>query len=141
MFAKEFIESVAKIAYEAENEIREEMDYPSIGKPSLTETKLYQLVKSVFEEYEVIRHARPSFLQRQHLDIYIPKLKLAIEYQGEQHFKPIDLWGGVEGLKTSQKRDEKKREVCKRHGIAISYFSYKDEVSGELIRNKLKDHI
>ncbi|GAG86227.1 unnamed protein product, partial [marine sediment metagenome] len=38
MFAKEFIELVAKIAYEAENEIREEINYPPIGKPSLTET-------------------------------------------------------------------------------------------------------
>ena len=141
MFAKEFIELVAKIAYEAENEIRDEMDYPPIGKPSLTETKLYQLVKSVFKGYEVIRHAKPSFLGRQHLDIYIPELRLAIEYQGEQHFKPIDFWGGVEGLKASQERDENKGEVCKRHGIAIRYFSYKDEVSSELIQRRLRDYV
>ena len=141
MFTKEFIELVNRIAYEAENEIRKKMNYPPIGKPSLTETKLYQLVKSVFEDYELIHHARPSFLGRQHLDIYIPKFKLAIEYQGEQHFKPIDFWGGVEGLKASQKRDEKKREICKRHGIAIVYFSHKDEISSELIRNRLRDYV
>jgi len=141
MFAKEFIELVAKIAYEAENEIRDEMNYPPIGKPSLTETKLYQLVKSVFKGYEAIRHAKLSFLGRQHLDIYIPELRLAVEYQGEQHFKPIDFWGGTEALKASQERDEKKREVCERHGIAIRYFSYKDEVSSELIRRRLKDYI
>lgn len=141
MFAKEFMELVAKIAYEAENEIREEMNYPSIGKPSLTETKLYQLVKSVFKGYEVIRHARPSFLQRQHLDIYIPELKLAIEYQGEQHFKPIDFWGGLEALEASQRRDEKKRKVCENHGIQVIYFSYEDEVSDELLRDRLKDYL
>lgn len=139
--AKEFVELVAKIAYEAENEIRGEMSYPPIGKPGLTEAKLYELVKSVFEGYEVVSHARPSFLRRQHLDIYIPELKLAIEYQGEQHFKPIDFWGGVESLKASQKRDENKREVCERHGIVITYFSYKDEVNRELIRHRLKDYL
>jgi len=141
MFAKEFMEPVAKIAYEAENEIREAMDYPSIGKPSLTETRLYQLAKSVFKGYEVIRHARPSFLQRQHLDIYIPELKLAIEYQGEQHFKPIDFWGGIEALEASQRRDEKKRKRCENYGIRVVYFNYEDEVSDELLRDRLKDYL
>jgi len=141
MFTTVLIEAVISAAHEGENEIRAVLNHPLLGKPALTETKLYQLVRSVLEDYEVVRHARPSFLKRQHLDIYIPELKLAIEYQGEQHFKPVYFWGGAEGLEASQKRDEKKRGVSRKHGIEILYFSYTDEVNRELVRNRLKSYL
>ncbi len=95
----------------------------------------------MFKGYKVIQHARPSFLSRQHLDIYVPELGLGIEYQGEQHFKPVDFWGGLEALEASQGRDEKKRRVCEDHGVQVIYFSYQDEVSDELLRGRLKDYL
>ena len=45
------------------------------------------------------------------LDIYIEKLKLAVEYQGEQHFKPM-YWTGID-FESQQIRDEEKRRACK----------------------------
>ena len=44
------------------------------------------------------------------LDIYVPELLLGLEYQGEQHFKPIHYFGEYE---TQQLRDEEKRQACK----------------------------
>lgn len=141
MATQEFAELTARIAYESENEIRAEMNYPPIGKPSLNEAKLYQFAKNIFKGYKVIQHARPTFLGRQHLDIYIQELGVGIEYQGEQHFKPVDSWGGVEALEASQGRDEKKRKVCENHGVRVIYFNYEDEVSDELLRDRLKDYL
>ena len=44
------------------------------------------------------------------LDVYIESLKLAFEYQGEQHYRPIHGMGtNYEG---QQIRDEEKREAC-----------------------------
>jgi len=37
---------------------------------------------------------RSAWLAPQRLDIFVPALSLAIEYQGEQHFLPLDHLGG-----------------------------------------------
>jgi hypothetical protein len=48
------------------------------------------------------------------LDIYYPDLSLALEYQGEQHFK--DSFGN---LQIQQIRDKEKQEACKKQGITL----------------------
>lgn len=44
------------------------------------------------------------------LDVYVESLKLAVEYQGEQHYKAIH-WSS--DFVTQQIRDEEKRRACK----------------------------
>ena len=44
------------------------------------------------------------------LDVYIEKLKLAVEYQGEQHYRAI-YWVGPD-LEALQRRDREKRLMC-----------------------------
>ena len=50
-----------------------------------------------------------------------------IEYQGIQHYKPKDKFGGWSGLKKQQFNDMKKREYCKKHGITLVAIPYTDE--------------
>lgn len=50
------------------------------------------------------------------LDIYFPNLKLAIEYQGEQHFKSLNFMHNVLSLEERKLIDEQKNELCKRIG-------------------------
>ncbi len=45
------------------------------------------------------------------LDVYIETLKLAFEYQGEQHYRPI--YGMGIDFEVQQRRDEEKRRACK----------------------------
>ena len=45
------------------------------------------------------------------LDVYPELLKLAFEYQGEQHYRPIIGMGG--NFEQQQRRDEEKRRACK----------------------------
>lgn len=49
--------------------------------------------------------------RKMELDIYIKSLKLAVEYQGEQHYRPIDLW--APNFPQQQIIDEEKKRVCK----------------------------
>lgn len=49
----------------------------------------------------------------------MPEYKIALEYQGEQHFSPIDIFGGEEGLKNSQARDKRKKQLSTRNGISL----------------------
>lgn len=51
------------------------------------------------------------------LDVYIDDLKLAFEYQGEQHYKPI--YGGAADVEAQQKRDTEKHTEC--HQVELSY--------------------
>lgn len=70
-------------------------------------------------------HVLP-FLGRQTLDFYLPELQLAIEFQGAQHFTPIDHFGGENKLSEQIKRDQIKREKCEKNGIKMIYFADTD---------------
>lgn len=55
-------------------------------------------------------------------------LKILIEYDGEQHFTPVKLWGGEKSFIESKIRDEQKNEYCKDNNIKLIRFSYKDKM-------------
>lgn len=80
------------------------------------------------------------------MDFYIEKYKIAIEIQGEQHFLPIERYGGEEDFKLRKKRDEIKLKLCELHGIKIFYITKKNFNINEIIEyindkttNKEKD--
>ena len=52
----------------------------------------------------------------QHLDFYLPQYNVAIECQGEQHFRasPHSFF---------YERDERKNKLCLEHNIPILYLS------------------
>ena len=57
------------------------------------------------------------------LDFYLPEYNIAIECQGEQHFKSIDFFGGEENFKYTYERDKQKFELCKENNIKLLYYS------------------
>ena len=93
----------------------------------------------------MLRHSKPNWLGRQHLDIFIPEIKLAIEYMGEQHFIPISFFGGLESFKRRQYLDKRKKELCMENGIdliEVSYYEHYDDQRIEtLILSKIKTHL
>lgn len=56
--------------------------------------------------------------------MFIEELNIGIEYQGRQHFEPVECFGGVTGFKQTIKWDEEKYYNCKKHGVEILYVSY-----------------
>lgn len=122
---------------DAENKVRGILGIPKVGEGWVNETQLFRLISTMFSEYTVIREASPEWLGRQRLDIYIPALSLAIEYQGEQHYRPISLFGGEEGLKKTKERDRVKLTRCRQNGVKIVYFSYKENMSQPHVEKKL----
>ena len=47
-----------------------------------------------------------------------------IEYDGEQHFKPIDFFGGEDGFKETTRRDKIKNEYCMEKKIPLLRIPY-----------------
>jgi len=110
---------VSALTREAENVVRQEMQIPRVGEGWVAETILYYAIKQALPQYDVLHHATPSWLGRQHLDIYIPELRVAIEYQGLQHDEPVEYFGGAEAFEQTKKRDAKKKRACTRNGIRL----------------------
>lgn len=50
-----------------------------------------------------------------------------IEYQGIQHYKPKEKFGGISGLRKQQFNDMKKREYCRKHNLTLIAIPYTDE--------------
>ncbi|MGG2091264.1 hypothetical protein AB1283_00675 [Bacillus sp. S13(2024)] len=121
-----------------ENVIRSRMGYFGIGKKWTTEIKLLEIVKKLYPQYTVIHQYELDHLRG---DIYIEELKLVIEYQGKQHFKPMDFMGGEEHLKRTQQRDKEKLELCKYYNIGIIYFSYEDDLTEKLVMDRINSYI
>src|SRR5699024_4367958 len=100
---------------EAENLLREKRELHRIGEGWISETKLYQEIKNHFDDTAVVQHARPEWLKPQHLDVFLPLHKIAIEFQGAQHVRPVDYFGGEKAFKQQKKRDERKAKICEKN--------------------------
>lgn len=74
-------------------------------------------------ELEFEEQKRFEWLGLQTLDFYLPKYNIAIECQGEQHFKPTKLWGGEESFNKIIERDSRKKAKCNLHNIHILYYA------------------
>jgi len=81
---------------------------------------------------EIVQHASPVWLAPQHLDIYLPAHKVAIEYQGEQHYRPIEIFGGTEGFEATVRRDEAKRRLCALARVRLEYIHFADDLNARL---------
>ena len=65
--------------------------------------------------------ANPISNHNQELDIFIPSLNVAIEYQGRHHF--VDIYKDEIKFKHTQELDEEKYKMCKKIGIKLFYFT------------------
>jgi hypothetical protein len=59
-------------------------------------------------------------------DFYLPDYNVCIEYQGVQHYKPVDYFGGEESYNEQVFRDNIKRQYCRDNNIILLEISYKD---------------
>lgn len=65
-------------------------------------------------------------------DFYLPNYNKCIEYDGQQHFEPIDFFGGQECFEYTAKHDNIKNEYCKNNGISLLRIPYFRNINEEL---------
>jgi len=61
-----------------------------------------------------------------------------IEYQGEQHYRPIAYFGGREGYEKRRRNDKIKRDYCKKEKILLIEVKHDVENIEQHIQEKLK---
>lgn len=125
------------ILHNAEDLYRESIGLPKVGEGWFSETILFYKISNHFKNDEVVQHASPKWLGKQHIDIYLPKWNIGIEYQGAQHYEPIDYFGGQESLEKTIERDNRKKMLCDKHGcelICVDEGYVFSEISNEIER-------
>ena len=126
---------------EAENGVRAHFGFPAIGERWTSETILFRVVEALVAPREVVHHYRGKELQGLELDVWIPELKVGIEYQGKQHYEAIKHWGGDEGLAKRQSYDRRKRALCKALGYSLIEFRFDEELTEAAVQSRLKRHL
>lgn len=102
------------------------------------ESALYGLIREIFPDSQVLREASPEWLGRMRIDIYLPELRLAIEHQGEQHYRPLSVFGGEEAHLRVVARDELKRRLCMENGVEVVDFRFDAPLTLPSVRNRLR---
>jgi len=57
-------------------------------------------------------------------DFYLPKLNVCIEFDGEQHYKSFEFFGGEKRLNSTQRKDQIKSQYCKTNNIKLIRIPY-----------------
>ena len=66
-------------------------------------------------------------------------MRVAIEYQGKQHFEPVDIFGGQESFERQKTRDALKRKLSEENGVKLVYINYWDDITPELIKERIEE--
>jgi hypothetical protein len=66
-------------------------------------------------------------------DFYIPKLKLCIEFNGEQHYKSFKYFGGNKGFELRLKRDKIKNDYCVNNNLKLLNIKFDENIENKLI--------
>ena len=121
-----------------QNDFRVSKGLPKIGEGWISETELFYLLKDNLQKEEIIHHGKPKWLGRQHVDIWFPKRKIGIEYQGIQHDKPIEYFGGEEGFVKGKERDKRKKKLFEENKSVL--IEVREGYKIESIINEIKSH-
>ena len=112
---------------------------------SESELKLREIVRLALPDYALEFNVRPYWLVNRNsnhtleLDIYVPVLKLAFEYQGWQHWRAAPDKGITQMMVESQRvRDRSKARTCFKHRVSL-YRVYFNNLKDALFPAKVKE--
>lgn len=88
-----------------------------------------KLISNILDELSIKYTTQKSFEDCLHInllsfDFYLDNLNKIIEYDGVQHYEPIEIFGGVKSFNIRKVRDNIKNEYCIKNNIPILRIPY-----------------
>lgn len=91
----------------------------------LVATLLKELGVDFHQQYPTVpkNGTRPQFF-----DFYIPSTNTAIEFNGRQHYEPVNAFGGEKEFVKTVERDTRKKEYCEENDINLVVINHTMEL-------------
>lgn len=77
-----------------------------------------------------------------YFDFYLPGYNTIVEFNGMQHYKPIEFFGGEKDYEILRDRDSIKKSYCEANGVNLLVISYNEDIKcilNKLFKNKSKN--
>jgi len=113
------------------------------GCPYCNESKGEKNIAKYLRENNIVFERQKIFINCKNkyplpFDFYLPDYNICIEYDGEQHFKVVDFFGGVYGLEYRKNNDEIKNKYCLDNNIVLIRIKYNEKILYEKLLNLQK---
>ena len=107
------------------------------GCPICSESKGQRKIRLFLEEKKIKfilekRFINCKFKNTLPFDFYLPDYNMCIEFDGLQHFEPVEYWGGEKNFLQIQIRDKIKNEYCFNNNIHLLRIKYNENISEKL---------
>ena len=111
------------------------MDF--LGCVSNKESIGERLVKTYLDDKNIYYQREKKFkscinIKELPFDFYLIDYNICIEYNGRQHYEPVDIFGGVNEFHKTQKRDKIKMEYCKNTNTPLIIIKYDENVVNKI---------
>ena len=105
------------------------------GCPRCQESKGEKLVKRILEKHKIkslnqykfidcTNNLQGRYCRKLPFDFYLPDYNSCLEFDGRQHFQPVDIFGGIDSFEKQKKLDKIKAQYCKDNGIKLIRIPY-----------------
>jgi len=108
------------------------------GCPICNESKGERKITKILEKSDIKFNKQKMFddcrdKNKLPFDFYLPDVNTCIEYDGKQHFEPIEWFGGLDNFIVIKKHDEIRNNYCKNNDINLLRISYSEDIEEKLM--------
>jgi len=107
------------------------------GCPICNESHGEKIIRMFLENFKIDyikqkKFENCKFKRQLPFDFYLPDYNICIEYDGIQHFEPIEIFGGIEKFKEIKELDTIKTNYCRNNDINLFRIKYDDNIIDKL---------
>lgn len=102
--------------------------------------ELLAIVQQIYPNHRVELEHNVAERGALFVDIFLPRMMLGFEYDGQQHFEYNEHFhGSRENFIKARRRDNQKDEACEDRGIILIRVAYNEDMSRDLVVSKIEE--
>lgn len=109
--------------------------YGKNGCLQCCQSKGEKIISQILKKHDILYEDEHEVIinnSYHYFDFYLPEKNIIIEFNGKQHYEPIDFFGGIKGFEITKHRDKIKEKYCIDNNINFIVISYKDNIEEKL---------